>query len=455
MYDLIIIGGGPAGYDAGERAGEAGLKTLLIEKRALGGVCLNEGCIPSKAFLNSAKIFEHAKDGSAFGVTAENARLDQKAVVSRKNKIVKTLVSGVRSKMKAHKVEVVMAEAVLEGRDAEGFSVKAGGQSYKAKNLLITSGSEPLVPPIPGVREGVEAGYVLTNREILDLETIPAKLVIVGGGVIGLEMASYFRTAGSDVTVIEMLDHIAGPTDREIAALLQKNYAKKGIKFYLNSKVTGVEKGRVLYEDEKGQPQTAEADYTLLSIGRRAVSKGLGLESLGVYTDRGRIVIDECGRTNIPGIYAAGDVTGGIMLAHVAYREAEVAVNSILGKKDRIRYHAIPSVIYTNPEVAAVGETEESAKAKGLNIKTVTLPMAYSGRYLAETEKGDGICKLIVDADHGNLIGCHMLGVYVSEVIMTAVTLIETEMTVDDMKELVFPHPTVGEIIREALHMLK
>lgn len=454
MYDVIVIGGGPGGYLSAERAGHAGLKTLLIEKRELGGVCLNEGCVPSKTFLNSAKVFEHAKHGEAYGVSAENAKIDQKAVVARKNQVVKTLVAGVGMQMKAHKVTVLKAEAKLDGRDEEGFRVLAGGEVHHAKHLILATGSEAIVPPIPGVKEGVEAGYVLTNREVLDLEVIPERMVIVGGGVIGLEMASYFQTVGSQVTVIEMMDHIAGVIDDEIATLLQKNYAKKGIEFKLKCKVTSVEKGAVHYEDEKGEKHSVAADYTLLSIGRRAAVKDLGLETLGIYTERGAIVTDDQSRTNVAGVYAIGDANGTYMLAHAAYREGEVAVNTILGKKDRVRYDALPAVIYTNPEVAYCGETEASAKAKGIEYKKITIPMAYSGRYLAETDKGDGICKLIVDGKHDRLIGCHLLGSYASEIIMSAVVMIESQMRLDEIKELIFPHPTVAEIIREAIFML-
>lgn len=356
--------------------------------------------------------------------------------------------------MRANRVTVVKEAAKIEGRGAEGgFKVAAAGESYEAKNLIIAAGSEAIVPPIPGVKEGLEAGYVLTNREILDLEVIPEKLVIVGGGVIGLEMASYFQTVGSQVTVIEMLGHIAGSVDKEIGTLLQKNYAKKGIDFKLNSKVVGVEKNKVRYE-ENGEEKTADSDYVLLSIGRKAATKDIGLESINVYTERGSIVTDDQGRTNIPGVYAVGDVNGRWMLAHAAYREAEVAVNTILGKKDVVRYNALSSVIYTNPEVAYAGESEESAQAKGINFKKVVIPMTYSGRYLAETDRGDGICKLIVDVDKDRLIGCHLLGSYASEIIVSAGILIETQMRIDEIKELIFPHPTVAEIIREAIFML-
>jgi len=452
-YDLIVIGGGPAGYLAAERAGHEGLKTLLIEKRFIGGVCLNEGCIPSKALLYSAKAYEYAKHGEKYGVAAENVSLNHSTVIDRKNRVVKTLVSGVKSQLRKNKVTVVEGEAKITGRSGEGYTVTANGETYTGKRLLIAAGSVPVVPPIPGAKEGLEKGYILTNREILDIPSVPDSLVIIGGGVIGLEMASYFNTAGSKVTIIEMLDHIAGPTDREISEILLKNYQQKGIEFKLNSKVVEIKEGAVVYEAD-GQKFNVQAEKILMSIGRRAATEGLGLENIGVELDRGRIKIDERGRTNIPEVYAAGDINGFSMLAHTAYREAEVCINNIIGKKDIIRYNAIPSVIYTTPEVACVGETEESAKQKGIDYEVSKISMMYSGRYVAENESGDGICKVLIDKKHHNIIGVHMIGNYASEIIYGAALMIETEMRVNDIKELVFPHPTVSEIIREAIFQL-
>lgn len=453
QYDLIIIGGGPAGYLAGERAGAAGLKTAVVEKRFLGGVCLNEGCIPSKAFLNSAKIYDYALHGDKYGVTTQGAAIDHAKVVKRKNKVVKTLVAGVSAKMKHHGVTVINGDAVIDGKQGEEFIVKVGDVAYAAKRLLLATGSVPVVPPIPGVKEGLESGFVLTNREILDITEVPNELVVIGGGVIGLEMASYFGTIGAKVTVVEMMDKIAGATDAEISKILQKNCEKKGITFRLGCKVTAVQNGAVTFE-ENGQTQSVPADKVLLSIGRRAFTDGLGLDTIGVHAERGAVVTDEQMRTNVPGVYAAGDINGRSMLAHTAYRESEVAVNHMTGKRDRMRYNAIPSVIYTNPEVATVGETEESAKAKGYEVKVANVSMRYSGRYLAEVEGGDGICKLVADTKYNRLLGVHLIGSYASEMIYGAAMMIETEMQLDDIKEVVFPHPTVCEVIREALFEL-
>lgn len=450
IYDLIVIGGGPAGYLACERAGKAGLKTLLIEKNSLGGVCLNEGCIPSKTLLHSAKIYDYARFGSAYGVTAENVTFDHGKVIARKNKVVKMLVSGVRAKMRANQVTVVDGFGTILGKDAEGFRVQANDQVYQGKRLLIATGSTPLLPPIPGTEAGLTSGLVLTSREILDLPEVPQSLVIIGGGVIGLEMASYYNSAGSEVTIVEMLDHIAGEVDSQISNILMKNYQKSGINFQLGAKVTEITKTGVIYE-QNGKTVTLNAEKVLMSIGRKPVVSGFGLETLGVELERGAIKTDEYGKTNIPEVYAAGDVNGKSLLAHTAYREAEVCVNNMLGKRDVMRYHTIPSVIYTNPEVASIGETEQTATAKGIEFEMVNLSMRYSGRYLAENEGGDGICKVLVDKKYRHIIGVHMIGNYASEIIYGANILMETEMKINDIKEIVFPHPTVSEILREAI----
>ncbi len=383
-FDLIVLGGGPAGYLASERAGHAGLSVLCIEERSVGGVCLNEGCIPTKTLLYSAKVFDGAAHGEKYGVSAEGLKIDHAKVVARKDKVVKTLVAGVSSALKANHVTLVSARGVITGKNTEGYTVEAGGETYVGKRLLIATGSSPAVPPIPGLKEGLASGFVCTNREILALTEKPEHLVVIGGGVIGLELASYFTSISSKVTVIEMLDHIAGENDAELVAILQKGFEKRGVSFHLSAKVTEVTANAVKYEKD-GAVQEVACDKVLLSIGRRANTNGIGLESIHVLTERGAVVTDAHMKTNQPEVYAAGDVNGKSMLAHTAYREAEVAVNNMLGKKDTMRYEAVPGVIYTNPELSAVGETEASAKAKGLDAAVVKIPMRFSGRYLART----------------------------------------------------------------------
>ena len=452
MYDLIILGGGPAGYNAAERAGHAGLKTLVIEERALGGVCLNEGCIPTKTLLYSAKIYDYAKHGKDYGVSFGSAEIDHAFVVARKNNVVKQLVSGVGAKLKKSGVEVVKASGVIRERTSEGFVVVADGKEYVGKQLLITTGSSPALPPIDGLQDSLKDGFALTNREVLDLPAIPKTIVVVGGGVIGLEMASYFNSVGSKVYVVEMLDHIAGAVDTDISKLLQKDYASRGVEFILGARVTSIKNKTVTYEKD-GKTVEIPADYAIVSIGRRPRTAGIGCENIGLKLERGAIVTTEQGKTNVPGVYAAGDVNGKSMLAHTAYREGEVCINTILGKKDRVNYNAIPAVIYTNPEVASVGETEQSAKDKGLDVSVQSVTLKYSGRYIAENEHGYGILKIITDKKHKNIVGLHMIGSYASEIIYGAAMMVETEMRVEDIQKLVFPHPTVCEVIREAMFM--
>lgn len=449
QYDLIVLGGGPAGYLGAERAGAAGLSVLCIEKGSVGGVCLNEGCIPTKTLLYSAKLYDGAKHGEKYGVSAQGLAVDHAKVVARKNKVVKLLVGGVKAALKQNGVTLIEGEGRVEGRDENGFRVWVNGETHTAGKLLIATGSAPAVPPIPGLKEGMERGFVLTNREILALTEAPERLVVIGGGVIGLEMASYFNSIGSAVTVVEMLDHIAGENDAELTALLQKNYEKKGVRFILSARVTELAEGGVCYEKD-GEACRVDADKVLLSIGRRANTAGFGLETIGVELARGAVVTDLHMRTNVPGVYAAGDVNGKSMLAHTAYREAEVAVNDMLGIADEMRYGAVPSVVYTNPELASVGETEATAKRNGLDVTTVKLPMRFSGRYLAENEGGDGIAKLVVERGSQRVVGMQALANYASEFISTAAVFVETGMTLAQVKKIIFPHPTVGEIIREA-----
>ena len=459
MYDLAIIGGGPGGYVAAERAGAAGLKVVLFEKNSLGGVCLNEGCIPTKTLLYSAKVYNYAANGKRYGVHTEGASYDYAEFISRKDRVVRRLVAGVKAAMKAGEVEVISGEAFIEGRDAEGFSISAAGESYKAAKLLICAGSEAAVPPLPGLKEAGEV--IVTNREILSLKEQPGELVVIGGGVIGMEFAAFFSALGTKVTVVEMLPKILGPLDDEISAMLQKIYARRGVNFCLGCKVTGIEGNTVVYEDPEGQVCRVSGDRILVSVGRRAKLDGYGLENLGVEMTLNRggrpcgIKVDDRMRTSVPGVYAAGDVTGFSMLAHTASREGEVAVNDIIGKEDRMRYDAIPSVVYTNPEVAGVGLTEEQAKASGREYEVLKLPMAYSGRFVAENEGGEGICKLIVGKEKHEVLGVHMLGNPCSEIIHSACIAIESGMTAEQLQKVVFPHPSVSEIIRETAFTLK
>lgn len=450
LFDLLVVGGGPGGYLCAERAAQGGMKVALFEKRALGGTCLNEGCIPTKTLLNSSKMYRHATESEAYGVTATGVTYDHAKVVARKNNVVKTLVAGVGATMNANKVTVITGDAVIAGRTDDGFAVEANGTTYTGRRLAIASGSETVIPPVPGLKEGLAAGFVVTNREVLDLTELPKDLVVIGGGVIGLEMAYYFASVGVKVTVIEMMPKIAGATDPEICKVLTDAFEKRGMVFKLSSKVLEVKTNSVIYE-ENGQQKEIACDKVLLSAGRRPATAGIGLETLGLQMDRAAIVTDRHLCTTVQNVYAVGDCNGKSMLAHTAYREAEVAVNHMLGKRDEMRYDVIPAVIYTDPEVASVGHSKEGAEKLGMNVKEVKLPMSYAGRYLAETNGGKGFIKLVVDTDRNRLVGCHMVGSYASEIIMTATMMVDTELTPERLKKLVFPHPTVAEIIREAI----
>ena len=444
-YDVAIIGGGPAGYTAAERAAKGGLSTILFEKNALGGVCLNEGCVPTKTLLYSAKTYDNIRHASKYAVKAENPSFDLGKIIARKNKVVKKLTAGIRMKMTEAGATVVNAEASIEGRAEDGtLTIVAADTRYEAANLLICTGSETVIPPIPGLSE---TAY-WTSREALQSKELPASLVIIGGGVIGMEFASFFNSLGVEVHVVEMLDKILGPMDRELSAMLQAEYAKRGVKFYLGHKVTGVHGTEVSVEKD-GESFTLTGEKVLLSVGRRPVTKGFGLENLGVEPFRNGVKVNEYMQTSLPNVYACGDITAFSLLAHTAVSEAEVAIDHILGKPHTMSYKAIPGVVYTNPEIAGVGRTEDELQAAGVDYQVKKIPMAFSGRFVAENEMGNGVCKLLLDGE-GTLIGAHLLGNPASELIVIAGMAIEQGMKADQLTRFVFPHPTVGEILKEA-----
>lgn len=446
-YDVAIIGGGPAGYTAAEKAAAGGLSTVLFEKNALGGVCLNEGCVPTKTLLYSAKVYDTIKHAQKYAVKAENPTFDFPKIIARKNKVVKKLTAGIRMKMTEHGVVVVNGEAEIKGRATDGtISIVCGEETYEAANLLLCTGSETVIPPIPGL---AETDY-WTSREALQTKELPASLVIIGGGVIGMEFASFFNSMGTEVHVVEMLDKILGPMDKELSEMLQAEYAKRGIRFYLGHKVAAVHGGEVTVEKD-GESFVIEGEKVLLSVGRRPVTKGFGLETLSPEPFRNGIKVNQYMQTSLPNVYACGDITAFSLLAHTAVSEAEVAVKHILGKAGAgMSYKAIPGVVYTNPEIAGVGKTEEELQAEGIPYIVKKLPMAFSGRFVAENEQGNGVCKLILSEDE-TVIGAHLLGNPASELVVIAGIAIEKGMTAEELKSIVFPHPTVGEIIKEAL----
>ncbi|MCM0232878.1 dihydrolipoyl dehydrogenase [Bacteroides hominis] len=445
-YQVIIIGGGPAGYTAAEAAGKAGLSVLLFEKQNLGGVCLNEGCIPTKTLLYSAKTYDGAKHASKYAVTVSEASFDLSKIIARKSKVVRKLVLGVKSKLTSNNVTVINGEATILDKN----KICCGEEIYECDNLILCTGSETFIPPI----SGIDTVNYWTHREALDNKELPASLAIVGGGVIGMEFASFFNSLGVKVTVIEMMDEILGGMDKELSALLRADYAKRGITFLLSTKVVSLAQSEegvlVSYENADGAGNVT-AEKLLMSVGRRPVTKGFGLENLNLQrTECGSILVNGQMESSLPGVYVCGDLTGFSLLAHTAVREAEVAVHAILGKTDTMSYRAIPGVVYTNPEIAGVGQTEESLIAKGIAYRAVKLPMAYSGRFVAENEGVNGVCKVLL-GDDDTILGAHVLGNPASEIITLAGMAIEMKLKAAEWKKIVFPHPTVAEIFREAL----
>jgi len=466
MYDVILIGGGPAGYLAAERLGHAKKKVLLIEEKYLGGTCLNIGCVPTKTLLNSAKLYVHAREGEKFGVKAA-VSYDWSAVQRWKDEVVSKLREGVAGQMKRFGVEVIegrgeITAAPAGGKPGKVRSVSAGNTAeHEGQAILVCAGSVPAVPPIPGSKDNPQ---VLDSTGLLSVKAVPKKLAVIGGGVIGVEFAGLFSSLGTEVTVIEMMDEIVPFMDKEQAPLLRRAMKTSGgggtVDFKLGCKVTGIEGAAVHYSTKNGAQEVCAADSVLMAAGRRPVLEGWGAKAAGIDTKPAGVTACDKMRTNIPGIWAAGDVTGKSLLAHSAYRMAEVAVADILaylegGESFRTentwRSNAVPWAVYGIPEAAGVGLTEQEAAAKGISVVKASLPMKVSGRFAAEnTFAGQGAVKVIASAEDRRILGIHAVGAYASEFIWGGAALIEQELRTEDVKQLIFPHPTVCELIRDA-----
>ena len=440
-YDFAVIGAGPAGYVAAKKAAGSGLKTLLVEKSKLGGVCLNEGCVPSKTLLQAAKTYHHAKHGSIFGVEVEGLSFDFQKAHAHKNQVMDKMRNGIAGLMKKHKVDVVEGEATL----LPGLAISINGETHEADNVLLCTGSSPSVPPIPGI----DSGQVVDSTGILNRETLPDHLIVVGGGVIGCEFACMYASVGVPVTVLEAMPEICPNLDAEVAATLREELTKKGVNFKLDTKVESIDEKSVSFANADGS-DSLDGDLVLVATGRTPNTKGLGLEELGLDIDpRGGVRVDDRGATNVPGLWAAGDVTGQAWLAHAASRMAEVVVHNMTGRPDRMRYDKMPAVVYTSPEVAVVGLTKEEAEARGLKVKTGRIPMAINARYLAENPDESGLCKVVLEAETNRLLGVHMVGGACSEMIFGATAMLETELREEEIEEIVFPHPTTSEIMKD------
>ncbi len=441
IYDVIIIGAGPGGYVAAERAGKRNLKTLLIEKEQLGGVCLNSGCIPTKTLLNGAKLYSACVRKNSFGVSVEGASYDFKAAMIWKNEVIDKLRRGVASQMKRYGVDMLSASAELVSQN----EVLADSVVYRAENIIIATGSSAALAPVPGI----EASNVMTNREILSLEHLPKRLAIIGGGIIGIEFASYFSMVGVDVTVIEAQQEILPSIEPELSRELRKSM--KDTTFHLSSKVTRVHSDALYFLGSDARELRCECDLVLCACGRKPNTQHLGLAAAGVLSADSFILVDGHMRTNVPGIYAIGDVNGLSLYAHSASRMAEVAVDSICGISQNMSFDSIPSVLYSFPEIASCGYSEAAARQAGYTVKTASLPMRVNGRFYAENGKVPGLCKVVIDADNGFILGVHLFGSNCSEMITAASVMIKTKMRVKDVCDCVFAHPTVSEIIRDTL----
>lgn len=449
-YFLAIIGGGPAGYTAAEKASKAGKDVVLFEQNAVGGTCLNVGCIPTKSLLYGAKQYYNATHAQKYGVTAENVAFDFAAMQKRKTIVVRKLVAGIKQRLNNEHCTLVSGAAEVVSRTDELVTVSCNGETYEAENLLICTGSTNFVPPIPGIKENE---YVWDSTDALAATELPKSIIIVGGGVIGMEFATLYHELGVPVTVIEAMPTILPNLDQDIVNVLLEKYKKAGINILTSTKVESIEGGKVNVKSQISNDQLQiSAERILVSVGRRANLQGL--EALNdLELNRGAIIVDEIMKTNLPNVYACGDVTGKIMLAHVAARQAEVMVGRLLKQipLQRIAYNAIPSVVYTNPEIASVGVTELQAAELNIETEVRQLPMTFSGRYMAENEGETGLCKLVLDTKKQTILGVHCIGNPCSEFIAAASFAVRMGYTTAEFEQVVFPHPTVSEILHEII----
>ena len=443
-YDIIIIGAGPGGYVAAIKAAQLGAKVALVEKEALGGVCLNIGCIPTKALIKSAKIRRLLDNSEKYGIEIgkESVKTDWEKVIKRKDEIVQKLTAGVGMLLKKNGVDVILGEAkFLSNREVE-----VNGIVLQGENLILAMGASPILPPIPGMKEALERGALVTSKELLSVREIPKSLVIIGGGVIGVEYATIFGSFGTEVTIIEKLDNILANIDDDARALLLRTLKRNNIRIETGATVTALNGNEVSYEKD-GNAHTATGEKILLSVGMRPNTAGL--EALGINIERGAVVTDERMRTNLPNVYAIGDLNGKLMLAHVASREAIVAVENIMGKDSKIYYDRMPAGIYGFPEVAMMGLTEREAKERGLDYRVGKFPFSALGKALADGES-EGFVKIIADNEYGEILGVHIVAENAMEMISEGTITAELEGTVNEMAKTVHPHPSLSEAFMEA-----
>jgi dihydrolipoamide dehydrogenase len=444
MQDLVVIGGGPAGYVAAIRARQLGMKVTLIEKQEVGGTCLNRGCIPTKAYFQNAQVLHTLARLDEYNVRTSAIEFDLQGAVERKQRIVNGMVGGVASLLKAHGVQTLAGTAVIR----DPATVEVQGETITADRILIATGSVPKRLPLPGS----DLPGVLTSDEMLDLTTVPSRLVIIGGGVIGMEFACIYRAFGSAVTVLEGMPAILGSIDKEIGKRMTVFLKKQGIAVNTCAALHEIHQGnqglQVIWEDKK-KVNCTDTDIVLMAAGRAPYTAGLGLEQLGVQMNHGFVQVDENYATNIPGLYAVGDVVGRQMLAHVASEEGKVAVERMAGLDSRVNYEAVPSCIFTFPEIAGVGLTEDEARARGIEIKIGRFRFAGNGKAVTMGET-DGMIKVVADAGN-NIIGVHIIGPHASDLVLEASVLVSRALKTEEAAAIIHPHPTLGEALYEAI----
>jgi dihydrolipoamide dehydrogenase len=458
-FDIVIIGSGPGGYVAAIRAAQLGFKTAIVERDYLGGICLNWGCIPTKALLRSAEIFHYLNHAKDYGLIVQNAAYDAAAVVKRSRVVSKRLNDGVGFLMKKNKVSVIWGEAAIEApgrisvKAARGEAPKGalGPGTYQAKHIILATGARPRV--LPGLEP--DKKLVWTYFEAMVPDRVPQSLLVVGSGAIGIEFASFYRTLGAEVTVVEVLPQILPAEDAEIAAFARKSFEKQGIKIFTGAKVTKLDKKGdsvvASIDDGKGGTQTLTAERVISAVGVVGNIENLGLEKLGVKTERGAIIVDGLGRTNVPGIYAIGDVAGPPLLAHKAEHEGVICVEAIKGLNPHpIEKRLIPGCTYCSPQIASVGLTEQAAKEQKRDVRIGRFPFIGNGKAIALGED-QGLVKVIFDKKSGQLLGAHMIGAEVTELIQGYVIAMNLETTEEELMHTVFPHPTLSEMMKEAV----
>ena len=454
-FDAVVIGAGPGGYPAGIRLGALKVKTLVIEREYWGGVCLNVGCIPSKALIFAAKSYEKMSHSEEIGITLPGKPVvDVKKMQAWKSGVVTKLTSGVRTLLKGNGTEMMEGSAKLEKSGPDGHRItvttKDGPQTIIAKNIVLATGSRPI--EIPGFK--IDQQRIIDSTGALALEEIPKRLIVIGGGYIGLELGMVYAKLGSKVTVVEALPRVLASMDKDCVAVVEKKLKKMGVEVMVETKAKSWEdKGDrcvLTVELKDGKPATIEADKILLSVGRKPNSENLGLENAGVALDkRGFVIADDHLRTNVPGIYALGDLIGGMMLAHKATHEGEVVAELIAGHKAAMDVRTIPAVVYTDPEIATTGLTEEEAKAKGIAVKVGKFPFAALGRAIAINDT-EGFCKTVIDAKTGELLGLHIVANGAGDLISEGALAIEMGAVADDLRLTIHPHPTLSEAVMES-----